>query len=85
MVGCSRVRDLLRDYGYTEDEIYGDPDYEYEEDIAGRLCTRCANPDGPYMSDRCNAYKMPLYMVSRKAKCKRFKEINYKLEPEDWW
>ena len=39
-----------------------------------RLCHMCGNAWGPDPCDRCDAYNMPLYMVARKKKCKRFKE-----------
>lgn len=69
----------LRDLGYTDDEIYGDPDYRGDDGLIGGLCSRCAHADGPYNNDRCMHYKMPLYMVYRIKKCKHFKEINYNI------
>ena len=41
------------------------------------LCHECANSEGPYLSDDCSAYKMPLFMVRRKKKCKRFTPIDW--------
>lgn len=37
---------------------------------------------GPYNSDLCVHYNMPLYMTHRKNKCKHFKEIKWGLEKE---
>jgi len=39
------------------------------------LCQKCNNAWGPDPGDKCDAYKMPLNMVARKKKCKRFKPI----------
>ena len=43
------------------------------------LCQQCNSAGGGDPSDNCSAYNMPLYMVKRKKKCKRFKEINYRI------
>ena len=45
-----------------------------------RKCMECANAFGPDPGDKCDAYDMPLSMVARKKKCKRFKEIDWSLE-----
>ena len=37
----------LRDLGYSEDEIYGDPDYNEADGMIGGLCAQCANAEGP--------------------------------------
>ena len=66
-------------YGYSDDEIYGDPDDNYEDNFIGGLCMTCGNANGPYNYDRCVHYDMPLYMVYRKKKCKHFKEIKYRI------
>lgn len=50
-------------------------DYREDDGIIGGLCIQCNNAEGPYSSDRCGHYKMPLFMVYRKNKCKHFKEI----------
>lgn len=41
---------------------------------ASRLCQICGNAWGPDSCDQCGAYHMPLYMVKRKYKCKKFKD-----------
>jgi len=50
-----------------------------------RLCQKCNNAWGPDPIDTCGAYNMPLWMVKRKNKCKRFKEIDWSLEPETYY
>lgn len=70
----------LRDYGYTNDEIYGSPDDNEDGGAIGGLCMMCDHAEGPYNNDRCMHYKMPLYMVYRQKKCKHFKEINWSYE-----
>ena len=62
--------------------------WEYEEDQAqwfssSAKCQQCSNAWGPDPGDHCSAYKMPLYMVKRKKKCKRFTEIDWSLETYD--
>jgi len=44
-----------------------------------RLCQNCNNAWGPDPGDMCNAYKMPLDMVARKKKCKRFNPLLYSI------
>ena len=39
------------------------------------LCMQCGNCWGPDPSDKCEAYNMPLSMVGRKRKCKKFYEM----------
>lgn len=41
------------------------------------LCQKCNFAWGCDPSDRCGSYDMPLYMVKRKRKCKRFKPANW--------
>ncbi|MHA1291119.1 MAG: hypothetical protein ACTSQJ_00455 [Promethearchaeota archaeon] len=41
-----------------------------------RLCQECYYADGDDHIDLCRKYKMPLYMVKRKYKCKYFREID---------
>ena len=47
----------------------------YGDDIVSGLCVMCGNAEGPYWSDKCSHYDMPLSMVYRKKKCKKFSEI----------
>ena len=52
---------------------------------SARKCMECNNAEGSEPYDKCSEYGMPLYMVKRKKKCKRFKEINYNLELTEVW
>jgi len=56
-----------------EEEIWcGEQESKWFSECA--LCLKCAFAEGPYSNDLCGYYKMPLYMVKRKHKCKHFKE-----------
>lgn len=48
---------------------YNKYDYYPDEEPSYGLCNQCANNDG---CGKCSKYKMPLYMVQRKKKCKHF-------------
>lgn len=64
---------------------YEDQESEARWFAESRLCQRCACAWGPEPSDKCSAYNMPLWMIARKNKCKRFKEIDYSLEMHDYY
>ena len=40
------------------------------------LCSYCCNAEGEWSNDLCGHYKMPLWMVKRKKKCKYFSDCN---------
>lgn len=63
-----------------EKEKYAQEDSDARWYSESALCMKCGNAWGPDPPDKCEAYDMPLYMVKRKKKCKRFnefKEMNY--------
>ena len=63
----------MNDY-YNVDEDQGEDYYDYGDDMVGGLCVICSNAEGPYWSDKCSHYDMPLSMVHRKKKCKHYIE-----------
>ena len=72
-------------YGKWCNECQQREQWLWEEDQArwfsqSAKCQQCSFAWGPDSSDLCGYYKMPLSMVKRKKKCKRFKEINWELE-----
>jgi len=62
---CSECQDEQYFLGMESEAIW------YGE---SQKCQMCGNAWGPDPSDDCEAYNMPLYMVKRKYKCKKFKE-----------
>ena len=83
--GCGSDLIGSGDAGYCSDcSVAMNEGYEEAEGrwfSSARKCMGCNNAWGPDPGDKCDAYKMPLYMVKRKKKCKRFKEIDWSLEP----
>ena len=83
---CKKHKIAMRWYGdWYCSECQQEEEWLQQEDEARwfascRKCVECSNAWGPDPGDKCDAYKMPLYMVKRKKKCKRFKEIDWSLE-----
>jgi len=74
----------VEQYGLWCSECQKREEWLWQEDQArwfnsSAKCQQCGYCWGPDPSDRCGYYNMPLYMVKRKKKCKRFKEINYRI------
>lgn len=74
----------VEQYGLWCNECQQREAWLWEEDQArwfssSAKCQQCGYCWGPDPSDRCEYYDMPLSMVKRKKKCKRFKEINYRI------
>ena len=57
-----------------EEELHAELNSQSEWFSKCRLCLTCTNMEGPDWNDECNHYKMPIYMVARKRKCKHYKE-----------
>jgi len=74
---CGRELNGTGDAGYCNEcsrqmnDAYLDSEAKWYS--RSSLCQKCNNAWGPDSCDRCDAYDMPLYMVARKKKCKRFK------------
>jgi len=74
----------VEQYGLWCSECQKREFYLQQEDEArwynsSALCQQCNFAWGCDPSDNCGAYNMPLYMVKRKKKCKKFREINYQI------
>ena len=46
----------------------------HDERFDAGICNYCCNADGPDHNDKCGHYKMPLWMVVRKKKCKHYSD-----------
>lgn len=81
--GCGAELNGTGDAGYCNECSVsmneGLQEAEAEWFASCRKCMECINAWGPDPGDKCSEYDMPLDMVKRKKKCKRFKEINYSL------
>ena len=59
--------------------------YDEFERKGYELCLTCSNADGPYMYDKCDVYKMPLYMCGRRKKCKHYEDIPFELDAYEYF
>ena len=82
---CKRHNHQMYWYGDWYCSKCQEEDLWAEQEALGRwysesgLCQKCSNANEGGWDDKCEAYDMPLHMVKRKNKCKRFKEINWSI------